>query len=192
LQAWTNIDIIEWVSINTSRVRPDEWEVLKDLRLSALHDSPSAFSSVYANEVGRNEQDWSQRAARASIGNDLATFFALIDGIRVGIATGYRPPETPHEVELASMWTSPDARRTGAGRALVRVVVNWATETGASTVGLWVMRGNTSAERLYDSMGFRAAHEYEPRPSDPCADELRMSLCLRDSESSRESSDPPS
>jgi len=166
------------VPIETSRVRPADWEILKDLRLSALHDSPSAFSSNYADEVGRNEQDWSQRAAKASTGNDLATFFALSHGLQIGIATGYRPPETPHEIELVSMWTSPGARRTGAGRALVQVVVDWATEAGASSVGLWVMRDNTSAARLYDSMGFRANAEYEPRPSDPCADELRMSHSL--------------
>ena len=164
--------------IETSRVLPSEWEILKDLRLSALHDSPSAFGSAYADEIGRSDEEWMRRASQASAGDDLATFFALTEGVAVGVVTGYRPKETPQEVELVSMWTSPDARRSGAGRALVGVVVDWATAAVAHSVGLWVMRGNGAAERLYESMGFREALGYEPRSSDPCADELRMGLSL--------------
>ena len=45
-------------------------------------------------------------------------------------------------------------------------------------MGLWVTRGNAPAQLLYESMGFRETGEYQPLPSDPCADEIRMILHL--------------
>ena len=53
------------------------------------------------------------------------------------------------------MWTAPDARRAGVGALLVRAVVDWATEIGSSSIGLWVTRGNGPAAALYESLGFR-------------------------------------
>ncbi len=70
------------------------------------------------------------------------------------------------------------AAQSGLGRRLVGAVIDWAVETGASSVGLWVTRGNAPAQLLYESMGFRETGEYQPLPSDPCADELRMTLHL--------------
>ncbi len=116
----------------------------------------------------------------------------------VGIAGGYREEIQSTEVHLVSMWTAPDVRRTGLGRLLVGAVIDWAADTGASSVGLWVTRGNAPAQLLYESMGFRETGEYQPLPSDPCADEIRMILrsterppTLRD-ESRRDLSRPDS
>jgi hypothetical protein len=41
-----------------------------------------------------------------------------------------------------------------------------------------VTRGNAPAHGLYQSMGFRETGGYQPLPSDPCKDEVRMALCL--------------
>ena len=96
----------------------------------------------------------------------------------VGIAGGYREEIGSTEVHLVSMWTAPEVRRTGLGRLLVGAVIDWAADTGASSVGLWVTRGNAPAQLLYESMGFRETGEHQPLPSDPCADEVRMILHL--------------
>ena len=73
------------------------------------------------------------------------------------------------------MWTNPAARRTGTGRLLVQAVLDWSAATGAHTVGLWVTRGNEPAQRLYEAMGFTETGDFQPLPSDPCQDELRVS-----------------
>ncbi|WP_432824304.1 GNAT family N-acetyltransferase [Dactylosporangium sp. CA-092794] len=42
-------------------VRPltaDEWQLKRDLRLTALKDSPAAFASTYAREAHRSESEW--------------------------------------------------------------------------------------------------------------------------------------
>lgn len=96
----------------------------------------------------------------------------------VGLAGGYRDDDRRDQVELISMWTSPSVRRHGVGGELVRAVVAWAADTGASTVALWVTDGNAPARALYEALGFEATGEQQPLPSDPTRDEVRMARRL--------------
>jgi GNAT superfamily N-acetyltransferase len=164
--------------VTVRRVRAHEVEVLKSNRLAALRDTPSAFGSTYADEVVRTDAEWADRAGLGSEGSERATFFAEIDGAVVGLVGGHRAEPGQSVVNLVSMWTSPAARRTGVGRALVGAVVEWARATGASNVELWVTRGNDPAQRLYASCGFEVTGDVQPLPSDPCRHELRMRLVL--------------
>ena len=164
------------VPIDIRRISAADGPELKEIRLAALRDAPSAFGSTYAEEAERSDTEWSERARLASTGLDRITFLARLDARPIGIAGGYREEEQSTEVDLVSMWTAPDVRRTGTGRLLVREVIDWAAQTGASSVGLWVTRGNSPAQLLYESMGFRETGEYQALPSDPCADEIRMRL----------------
>jgi GNAT superfamily N-acetyltransferase len=167
------------VAVDIRRINPAEGPDLKALRLAALSDAPSAFGSTLAEEVERTDAEWSDRALSASAGTERITLVARLDEQVVGIAGGYRQEIQSTEVNLVSMWTAPEVRRTGVGRLLVGAVIDWARETGASSVGLWVTRGNAPAQLLYGSMGFRETGEYQPLPSDPCADEIRMILDVR-------------
>lgn len=172
------MDIIADMLIEVRRVCPGEWIILKDLRLAALLDSPAAFGSKHDDEANRPDDEWQMRARRSSTGDDITTFIALNNNRAIGLVTGYRQPESHQNVELVSMWTAPEARRFGAGRQLVQAVIDWAAESRVSAIGLWVMRDNPSAERLYDSMGFQEPVNFRPQSADPCANELRMSLTL--------------
>jgi GNAT superfamily N-acetyltransferase len=167
------------VGIVVRRIEAHEGPALKAVRLAALADAPYAFSSTFEGESGRADGEWAQRAALGADGPDRATFFAVDGGAIVGLAGGYREAPDDDLVDLVSMWTSPAARRRGAGAALVVGVIDWARATGAEAVSLWVTRGNDAAESLYRSMGFVLNGEYQPLPSDPCKDEVRMILQLR-------------
>ncbi|HYN31924.1 MAG TPA: GNAT family N-acetyltransferase, partial [Ilumatobacteraceae bacterium] len=114
----------------------------------------------------------------ASAGAERITLLARQGERVVGIAGGYRDEIEPDQVHLVSMWTAPEVRRIGLGRLLVGAVIEWAADTRASSVGLWVTCGNTPAQLLYESIGFRETGEYQALPSDPCADEIRMILRL--------------
>lgn len=160
------------------RIRPDEAGALRLVRLAALAESPSAFGSTYAGESSLTTEDWTRRARAGSDGADRATFFAVAGDDIVGMAGGYRPEPASALVELVSMWTHPTVRRTGIGRLLVNAVIDWARACGAREVQLWVTRGNTSAEILYRAMGFAETGDYQPLPSDPCQNEIRMTVTL--------------
>lgn len=161
------------------RVRSDEALELRAIRLAALKDSPFAFGSSYESEAQQPDDHWAARARSGARGVDRATFFALMNDQTVGLVGAYRPEADGGVVELVSMWTAPETRRMGVARALVGAVLDWAgDDVSAATVHLWVTRGNAPAERLYETMGFRATGESQPLPSDPSQDELRMSLDL--------------
>jgi GNAT superfamily N-acetyltransferase len=162
------------MSLTVRRVFSDEGEALRAIRLAALEESPSAFGSSYEAEARRTDAEWTDRARLGAAGADRVTFFALVDNHVVGLVGGFRPEADGSLVELVSMWTSPEARRTGVARALAAAVIGWATDVAATTVCLWVTRGNGPAHTLYESMGFRETGEYQPLPSDPCKHEIRM------------------
>jgi GNAT superfamily N-acetyltransferase len=159
------------------RIRPGEGGRLREIRLRALADAPTAFSSLLADESNRPQAVWDDAAATRSAGDGAATFVAEVNGNWVGLAGGYRPGDGP-DVELVSMWVAPEARRLGVGRMLVGEVVAWARTIGAPSVGLWVTRGNDAAATLYGGAGFSLTHEHQPVPSGPCREEERMVLVL--------------
>jgi ribosomal protein S18 acetylase RimI-like enzyme len=159
-------------------VRADEGPALKAVRLAALLESPSAFGSSHAAEVDQPDDHWASRASLGASKERSVTYFAIVNQSIVGIVSGYRPDPIGSSIELVSMWVSPSHRRAGIAAKLVQSVLGWARETDATTVDLWVTRGNDAAVRLYEAVGFRETGEHQPLPSDPCKDELRMRCAL--------------
>jgi ribosomal protein S18 acetylase RimI-like enzyme len=148
----------------------DDWEVVRDIRLRALADSPSAFASSLDEERDRPAEFWGARLAAA----DASTFLALEAGTAVGLVTVFRTSEHPSRASLVSMWVAPERRGRRLGRALVERVVTWAGARGAKTVELWVTDSNEAARALYEATGFRPTGERQPLPSDPALLESRM------------------
>jgi len=173
------------VASTVRRILPVEAETYRKVRLSALADSPAAFGSTHANESLLTDLEWEERARRSSAGTERAMFFALDGDSVVGLAGGYRPEPDTQTVELVSMWTDPAVRRKGVGRQLVNAVIDWAREGGAARVDLWVTRANAPAENLYRAMGFAETGDFQPLPSDPCKDEVKMRLELQPAEVGR-------
>jgi GNAT superfamily N-acetyltransferase len=167
------------VGVEVRRISPRDADRLKQLRLAALEEAPWAFGSTYVLEADRPHAEWVQRAVAGSRGSDRATFFAQLDDEFVGLVGGHREEPSSPTVELVSMWVAPHVRGRGVGAVLVDAVKAWATDTNATTITLWVTRGNTPAERLYRSQGFVATGEVKPLPSDSSLDESRMELSLR-------------
>ena len=113
---------------------PDDWQALRDIRLEALRDAPTAFGSTYELEVLRGEAHWRDRVARGG------TFLAFVPEVSAtepaGLIGGYQ--EDPVTVELVSMYVRPRARGRGVGEALVAAVIDWAGNRNAECVRLWV------------------------------------------------------
>jgi len=127
---------------------PDDWELLRSLRLEALRESPSAFYSTYADTLTRTEAEWRAWPTGG------AAFAAWLAGDPVGLVAVVRRTDDPEHSELIAMWVAPDARGSGAADALVRAVLGWAAESGCVAVHLEVVPGNLRARRLYARLGF--------------------------------------
>jgi len=182
----------------------DDWALMRDVRLAALADAPSAFGSSFAREARFTEEQWRGRINERSL-----TFLAHDDSAKPAAAAstalagaepadrgpadqgpaGTRPDSAlpaglagvyveDGEADLVSMWVRPSARGLGAGEALVEAAAEWARARGYPTLFLWVTESNAPARRLYERLGFTLTGESQPLPSDPALPELRMSRTL--------------
>lgn len=166
-------------SIRTStrirRIRADEGLRLREIRLRALAEAPTAFGSTLAETEQVPDAAWHERAAAAASSEERSLFVAEADGRWLALAGGVIDDETPPgEVELVSMWVDPAARGLGLGRRLVEAVAQWARAGGATRLRLWVTQGNAPAIVLYERCGFRMAGETSPHGWHPTLRELLM------------------
>jgi ribosomal protein S18 acetylase RimI-like enzyme len=123
----------------------DDWMELRDARLAALAEAPYAFSSTVAREQEFTESRWRERAGSGR------TFAAWDGGTIVGLATGL--PEDG-QWQLVGMWVSPKVRGTGIADQLVAAVCELASQSGFTSVRLWVTEVNDRARAFYRRLGF--------------------------------------
>ena len=152
------------------RLRPDEWPLLRALRLAALLDAPEAFAATLTDALSSTDDDWRAWAEIGASGPDAAVFVAHDGDHPAGLVAGRREDA---DVHLLSLWVVASLRGRGHGGALVDAVVDWARELGAASVSLWVVEGNEPARRRYRRAGFRPTGRTQPLPSRPDLTEER-------------------
>jgi GNAT superfamily N-acetyltransferase len=162
------------------RINPDEWQLLRDMRLASLLDAPEAFGQRYENAAAEPDSEWRNAARASSRGDRRAWFIArTADGAAgrdVGLVQARRRP--PDDCLLFSMWVAPEARRSGAGRLLVDAVGTWAAGWGGKRVVLWVFGGNEGALRFYERLGFTVMTEGPDAESGRAFGALAMELTI--------------
>jgi ribosomal protein S18 acetylase RimI-like enzyme len=146
----------------------EDWARVREIRLRALEDSPTAFASRLDRERDQPESFWHEWL------EGDGTFLAVEGGVTVGLVSVFLIDEEPGTAHLVSMWVAPERRRRGLGRRLVEAVIGWATDRRAERVRLWVTETNDEARRLYRSTGFVETGDRQPLPSDLTLQELAM------------------
>ena len=159
------------LSARIQRVAPDDWLLLRGVRLAALADAPYAFGSSHAEELRFDEAEWRSRATQ------FAWFIALDDATPVGVVGGALL-EKPSVRTLFSMWTAERSRGSGVAEGLVNQVSSWARADGAAELVLWNADGNERARRFYQRLGFVRTGNRKQLRSNPAIgeDELRLAL----------------
>jgi GNAT superfamily N-acetyltransferase len=154
------------------RLRDDEWEAWKGLRLRALTSDPDAFGSSLAREGAYSEEVWRERTRQFASAVDRAMFVAEGEGRLVGCCGAFLGDEgIPF---IVSMWVDPAARRRGVGRELLVAVERWARDLGKERLRLHLVEGNGAAASLYLRAGFRRTGMTFPMPRDPRLIEVEM------------------
>jgi ribosomal protein S18 acetylase RimI-like enzyme len=125
---------------------PDDWQLWRKLRLEALTESASAFSSTLAQWTGPGDTEERWRARLSTV--PMNVVLRLRDAPAGMVSASVRADGT---VELISMWVTPSARGCGVGDAAVRAVAKWADRR---EVVLSVKADNEPAIGLYQRHGF--------------------------------------
>ncbi len=139
---------------------PGEGAAYRKLRFAALENAPLAFSSSPEDEAHLSDADFE---ARISLAEPDAVFGVFGSGALVGVATfiAEKRRKTRHKGAMYGVYVDPEWRGTGAAHALVRQVIDHASEHGLA-VHAHVIADNAPALRLYLSLGF-TSYGVEPR-----------------------------
>ena len=144
------------------RIRANEWQALRDVRLRALLDTPDAYGSTYEEESSDPDHKWRDWAVSGADGGSGFTAVATGETGWVGLAVGMPHRAFPGELGLFAMWVDPVWRGRGLGRRLVDDVVAWAVAQRFPTIRLLVTTTNGPAFRLYERCGFIDTGERVP------------------------------
>ena len=151
--------------------------LLRGIRLRALLDAPSAFSSTYEKESELSDADWVGRAAQWS-GDRSITYVAKDDGVPCAIAAAYLDHENANLAHLVSMWVAPSHRRLGIGAALAQKIFDWARLKNIPELALLVTSNNGAAIKFYERLGFAMTGKIMPHANDPSLGDCEMSRCV--------------
>jgi ribosomal protein S18 acetylase RimI-like enzyme len=140
------------IQVDVRRIRAEDWQLVRCVRLAALADAPGAFERTLEDELAMVDEQWQQRAAHNAAGVTSCGFLALASDVPCGFVVGVLAE--PQQAELFALWVAANVRRRGTGRALVQAVSAWARERGASQLSLRVVAANSGAVELYRANGF--------------------------------------
>ncbi|RLT28171.1 MAG: GNAT family N-acetyltransferase [Chloroflexi bacterium] len=159
------------------RIRRDEVDAHRDVRLRALAEAPTAFETTHAEAAARPPEAWVTRTLELAE-SDRSTMFVADEGTNrlAGMLGTYL--DAAGNAELYSMWVDPAARRHGLGRRLIDANAEWAREHDFKQLLLWVTEGNEPAVALYLACGFELTGESQPHPTYEGHRELEMRLAL--------------
>ncbi len=159
-------------------ILPQDWRVLKDVRLRALADAPEAFGTTLAQAQAYSEAEWQARARRFSGSPPAAGCLAFVEGVPCGMASAFPSAENTRAAELTAFWVAPEARGQGVAEAMVALLVEWAAAQGFAVLEAGVVEDNHRAIAFYKRFGFVETGQSEPFRGDPSKRIIGMSLQL--------------
>jgi GNAT superfamily N-acetyltransferase len=111
-----------------------------------------AYIDFYERSL--DDAEYERAWSRFMADDELHARVATVDGAVVGITHFLTHPHTnaADVCYLQDLFTDPNLRGRGVGRALIEAVVEWARERGCSRVYWQTQVGNERARRLYDQV----------------------------------------
>ena len=157
-------------------ILPEDWPLLKDVRLRALADAPEAFGTTLAQAHAYSDAEWQAKARRFSESPPATGCLAFIEGVPCGMASAYPSDKNSRATELTSFWVAPERRGSGVGEAMVTFLAEWAVALGFAMLEADVVEDNTRAQAFYAKVGFQKTSKSEPFRGDPSKRILRLAL----------------
>ena len=147
--------------------------MLRDIRLSALAESPHAFLATYEREKAYSEDQWRAEFTR---GDWIVGF---LDGRPAGLLGVTQDPRTPADARyLEYLWVAPDRRGRHVALDMITAALDRLRARGMRTALLWVLDDNDVAMRVYRRAGFTSTNHRQPLAARPGRTEERLYLNL--------------
>lgn len=147
--------------------------MLRDIRLTALSESPNAFLSTYDREKAYSEDRWRAEFTRGEWN------VGFLDSRPASLLGVTRDPDTPADARyLEYLWVAPHCRGRHLALDMIAAVLDGLRARGMRTAFLWVLDGNEVAMRVYRRAGFMTTNHRQPLAARPGRTEERLYLNL--------------
>jgi RimJ/RimL family protein N-acetyltransferase len=141
--------------ITIRRIRKEECDVYKEIRLRALKEAPYAFLTTYNSAMQRSDDMWRQQVFEAATGANQAIFIVFSEeNIPIGLAALYRSSTERKSGEMAQVWIAPEYRKREIGTELLGQVIHWGKENEITELEARIMEGNEQAIAFYKKNNF--------------------------------------
>jgi RimJ/RimL family protein N-acetyltransferase len=173
------------MSIEIRRLRSEDVETYREIRLRSVREHPEAFLASYEEESARTvEQDRERLAAKEGCDDDFV-LAAFDEGRPVGLTGAIRSGHHAKRHHVAWIWgvyVAPEARGGGIGRRLMESAIETISRAdGVELLHLGVGTENHAARALYERMGFEmyGTEKHCMKLGDRYIDEHLMVLFLK-------------
>jgi ribosomal protein S18 acetylase RimI-like enzyme len=148
--------------VEVRHARHEDWELLKEIRLRALIDSPDAFCVTYDEAAGYGDDVWIERSSAEPGEGSSASFLAIDRDEVVGMSVGILCDE--RRIDVVSLFVTASHRGTGLAQELMNMVEAWGRARGAYDAVLDVEAGNQRAGSFYANLGYLPTGRRETYP----------------------------
>lgn len=166
---------------------PNEWEVLKELKLRALEQEPIAFEDIESaipKYINRSEAEW--RMIIKGEPTDLrpfetTQFFARINEWQyIGMVSSIIPNPGQRVATVQQMFVDRDYRGQGVGKTLLLTLLDALRSKSVTNAHLTVVSTQVAAIGLYESVGFKKIEETDVTfvRSGQTYNRFKMQLCF--------------
>lgn len=143
------MDNIEIVSL-----RPEEWQLYKELRLRALKEEPQAFGSTYEENLNHPDAYWKQRLEDSFKKDTQWLLFARLNNQLIGMIGAYLEKED--QAEVIAMYVMPETRGKGISKLLMKELIKKIKiNNDIKKIIITVNPEQKAALHLYHNVGFQ-------------------------------------
>lgn len=144
--------------VSLRRLLPDDFALLRDIRLLALQSDPHVFGSSFAREKEYDDAAWRARLENPDVG-----IFGIFDGADIAGMTAIAVARDDAEKTSAVMWGSwlrPDLRGRGLSVEMYHLRIDWArAHPTVNRIVVSHRASNLASMRANQKHGFQRTHE---------------------------------
>ena len=162
-----------------TKIAPDDWMRVRDLRVQSLRDNPKAFGQTPEEAMQTGEDEWRRRLENGEY------LFATQNGELVGMVSRIfgKNQKERHIAHIYSVYVVPEMRGRGIGRKLMEKVISEIMNGHPEVIKLEVSVSVSQPEALalYESLGFErvALDKKEMKVGDEYIDEWYLVKFIR-------------
>lgn len=165
--------------IDVRAITVEDWPQLRSIRLEALADTPSAYSTTYDDAVAFPDSLWIERAKASVAGAEQMTVIGFDGDRAVSLAIGLlREQHGALVTVVVSVYISPSIRGTGVGDRMFLLIHSWGETHGSTQASLWVEETNARAIGFYERLGYTMTLDRARVANDSGLFERRMKKTL--------------